>query len=160
MPRKSSNGVLMLPARALLQPLAAKLAVNRREPGATTEHEIELGLAGLGHPRKTQQTGLRGWIGAKEMLSSATLIASKLLPDPHLSEASALHYYGWRWQWMPPAPHWAKALSWVLPLSLGNWWKGRERFVVKTVSSLSNCKLAPVEDLMATSRRLFTFFPW
>lgn len=95
-PRKSSNGVLMLPARALLQPLAAKLAVNRREPGATTKHEIELGLAGLGHPRKTQQTGLRGWIGAKEVLSSATLIASKLLPDPDLSEASALHYYDWR----------------------------------------------------------------
>ena len=107
-PESQAMGCLFCQQETLLQPLTAKLAAKGLERGATTEHNIELGLAGLGHPRKTQWTGWRWWTGVKEVFSSATLIAAKLLPDPDLSEASALHYFGWRWWWMLPAPHWAR----------------------------------------------------
>lgn len=54
-PSKSSSSMLMLPARSLSStPCLQKLAVMETEPGATTEHEMELELAGFGHPRKSQ----------------------------------------------------------------------------------------------------------
>lgn len=58
-PESQSIGCLYCRQEALFQPFTAKLVVKGLLSGATTDHKIQLCLAGLGHSRKTQQSWWR-----------------------------------------------------------------------------------------------------
>lgn len=88
------------------------------------------------------------------MFSSATLIAAKLIPDPYLS--ALMFLAGDDGGCHQPLFGLGSLLS--SPFLTGKLVKGEGKIHGKE-GSLSNGKLAPVQDLTATSGGLFTFFP-